>query len=40
MLAFGRLMFFGFIALTIIYVCLSLYSRSVRRGKLKVWWEE
>lgn len=40
MLAFGRLMFFGLIALTIIYVCLSLYSRSVRRGKLKVWWEE
>lgn len=40
MLAFGRLMFFGLIALTVIYVCLSLYSRSVRRGKLKSWWEE
>lgn len=40
MLAFGRLMFFGFIALTVIYVCLSYYSRSVRRGKLKAWWEE
>ncbi len=40
MLAFGRLMFFGLIALTVIYVCLSFYSRSVRRGKLKTWWEE
>ncbi len=40
MLAFGRLMFFGFIALSVVYVCLSFYSRSVRRGKLKTWWEE
>lgn len=40
MLALGRLMVIGFVVLTIIYVALSLYSRSVRRGKLKVWWEE
>jgi len=40
MLALGRLMVIGFIVLTVIYVCLSLYSRSVRRGKLRDWWEE
>lgn len=40
MLALGRLMVIGFVVLTIVYVCLSLYSRSVRRGKLKTWWEE
>lgn len=40
MLALGRLIVIGFIVLTVIYVCLSLYSRSVRRGKLKTWWEE
>lgn len=28
------------IVLTIIYVALSLYSRSVRRGKLEAYWEE
>ena len=40
MLAMLRLMAIGFIVLTVIYVCLSLYSRSVRRGKLEEWWEE
>ena len=40
MIALARLMVIGFIVLTIIYVCLSLYSRSVRKGKLKDWWEE
>ena len=40
MIALARLMFVGFIVLTVIYVSLSLYSRSVRRGKLKLWWEE
>ncbi len=40
MLALGRLMVIGFVILTIIYVSLSFYSRAVRRGKLKTWWEE
>lgn len=40
MFALARLMFVGFIVLTIIYVCLSLYSRSVRRGKLRAEWDE
>ena len=40
MFALARLMVIGFIVLTVIYVALSLYSRSVRRGKLKLWWEE
>lgn len=40
MAALGRLMIIGFIVLTVIYVSLSLYSRSVRRGKLEQWWEE
>jgi len=33
--AIARLAFFGFIALTILYVILSWYSRSIRRGKLE-----
>ena len=40
MVAFARLAIFGFIALTIIYFCLSIYSRAVRKGKLEEWWEE
>ena len=28
------------IVLTIIYVALSFYSRSVRRGKLEAYWDE
>ena len=40
MIALARLLVIGFVVLTVIYVSLSLYSRSVRRGKLKVWWEE
>lgn len=40
MFALARLMFFGMIILTIIYFCLSLYSRSVRRGKLEAEWAE
>ena len=39
MFAFLRLFFMGFIVLTIIYVCLSLYSRAVRRSKLKAQWQ-
>ena len=38
MFALARLVVIGFIVLTIIYVCLSLYSRAVRRGKLRKKW--
>lgn len=40
MLALLRLLVFGFLALTLIYVCLSFYSRAVRRGKLEAEWDE
>jgi len=39
-LALARLIIVGFIVLTVIYVSLSLYSRSVRRTKLRQKWEE
>jgi hypothetical protein len=35
-----RLVVFGFIFLTIIYIALSLYSRSVRRRKLSQEWDD
>ena len=40
MAALARLLVIGFIFLTVIYVCLSLYSRAVRKGKLRAEWEE
>ena len=40
MFALARLLVIGLVVLTILYLCLSLYSRSVRRRKLRVWWEE
>ena len=40
MIALVRLVVIGFIVLTVIYVSLSLYSRSVRKAKLAEWWEE
>jgi hypothetical protein len=40
MLALARLLVIGFVVLTVIYVSLSLYSRSVRRGKLEREWDE
>ena len=40
MIALVRLLVFGFLALSVVYVCLSLYSRSVRRGKLEAEWDE
>jgi len=40
MFALARLMVVGFIVLTVIYVCLSLYSRAVRKGKLRREWQE
>ena len=38
MAALARLMVIGFIVLSVIYVCLSLYSRAVRKGKLRREW--
>jgi len=40
MFALARLMVVGFIVLTVIYICLSLYSRAVRKGKLRAEWLE
>lgn len=39
MIALFRLLVIGFVVLTVIYVCVSLYSRSVRRSKLNAAWE-
>ncbi len=39
MLPFLRLMFILFIALSIIYIGVSIYSRGVRRGKLEAHWD-
>lgn len=40
MLGLLRVLFVLFAVLTVIYVALSLYSRSVRREKLELQWEE
>ncbi len=39
MIAFVRLAVFGFIAMTIMYVLLSIYSRSVERERLEKEWD-
>nr|WP_102109495.1 hypothetical protein [Kandeliimicrobium roseum] len=39
MFAIARLALMGFVILSVIYVLLSLYSRSVRREKLENAWE-
>lgn len=39
MIGLLRLAVFGFIALTVLYVLISIYSRSVRREKLENEWE-
>ncbi|SFK93014.1 hypothetical protein [Shimia haliotis] len=39
MFALARLAVVGFVVLTIVYVCLSWYSRSVRRDKLEAEWD-
>jgi len=36
---FVRLFLFGFAALTVIYVMISLYSRSVRKERLENEWD-
>ncbi|MGB3243524.1 MAG: hypothetical protein WBB25_03245 [Sulfitobacter sp.] len=38
MFALARLVVIGFAVLTVIYICLSLYSRAVRKGKLRSKW--
>lgn len=38
--AVARLALMGFVVLSIIYVLVSIYSRSVRREKLENRWEE
>jgi len=35
-----RLGFFGLIGLTVLYMLISVYSRSVRREKLEKQWDE
>lgn len=37
---FIRLIVFGFLFLSVIYLCLSWYSRSLRREKLENQWDE
>ena len=39
-LALARLIVVGFVVLTVIYLSLSFYSRSVRRAKLRRKWDE
>ncbi|WP_226779642.1 hypothetical protein [Oceaniglobus trochenteri] len=38
--AIARLGLMGFVVLSIVYVLVSIYSRSVRREKLEKRWEE
>ncbi|WP_370399339.1 hypothetical protein [Sulfitobacter sp. JB4-11] len=40
MIALVRLLIMGFVVMTVVYVCLSFYSRSVRRGKLEEKWHQ
>lgn len=40
MVALARLLGIAFVVLTIVYVALSLYSRSKRRQKLERAWDE
>ena len=40
MVALMRLLIFGLIALTVLYLAISWYSRSVRRQKMERDWEE
>lgn len=39
MAVLARMMVIGFVGMTIIYLCLSFYSRAVRRGKLEAEWD-
>ena len=39
-MGFVRLVLFGFLALSVVYLSISIYSRSVRREKLENAWAE
>ncbi|WP_300033437.1 hypothetical protein [uncultured Roseobacter sp.] len=39
MFALARLVIIGFVVLSVVYVCLSLYSRARRREKLEQAWD-
>ncbi|WP_050527997.1 hypothetical protein [Pseudorhodobacter aquimaris] len=39
MMGFFRLAFFGYIALTVLYFLLSIYSRSTQREELEKEWD-
>jgi len=39
-MGFVRFVVFGFVGLSILYLCISVYSRSVRREKLEKAWDE
>jgi Ca2+/Na+ antiporter len=39
-MGFIRLIIFGFILMSIVYVAISIYSRSVRQEKLEKHWAE
>ena len=39
MIALARLLVFGFVALSVVYVAVSIYSRSVRRERLEKQWD-
>jgi Ca2+/Na+ antiporter len=39
LIAIIRLVVFGFIALSVVYILVSIYSRSVRREKLEKAWD-
>ena len=40
MFALARLLVIGFLVLSVVYICVSLYSRAVRRDKLEAEWDE
>lgn len=40
MIAMVRLGFFGFLFLSIVYILVAIYSRSIRREKLEDKWDE
>lgn len=35
-----RLLVISFLILTVVYICVVFYSRSVRKAKLREWYEE
>ena len=38
-MGFIRLVVLGFVVLTVIFICVSLYSRSIRRERLEKAWD-